>query len=92
MPPGGKALAEQLAKLLGVDVDLSAANDAEMEEARNKPGAQLLTAKELYQAEPHLRQGLAGGAISPGDAVVYAPVATRWLLEQIGRASCRERV
>jgi electron transport complex protein RnfB len=33
-PPGGRALAEQLAKLLGVDVDLSAANDIEIMVAR----------------------------------------------------------
>jgi glycine/D-amino acid oxidase-like deaminating enzyme len=59
-----------------------AANDAEMEEARCKPGVELLDAKQLYEAEPHLRPGLAGGAVAKGDAVVYAPVATRWLLEQ----------
>jgi electron transport complex protein RnfB len=33
-PPGGRALAEQLAKLLGVDIDLSAANDPEILVAR----------------------------------------------------------
>ena len=59
-----------------------AANDAEMEAARAKPGAELLDARQLYQAEPHLRPGLAGGAVAKGDAVVYAPVVTRWLLEQ----------
>lgn len=59
-----------------------AANEAEMEEARRKPGVELLDAKQLYVAEPHLRPGLAGGAIAKGDAVVYAPVVARWLLEQ----------
>jgi len=39
-------------------------------------------AKQLYEAEPHLRPGLAGGALAKADAVVYAPVVTRWLLQQ----------
>ncbi len=59
-----------------------AANDAELDAARAKPGAELLDARQLYEAEPHLRPGLAGGAVAKGDAVVYAPVAARWLLEQ----------
>lgn len=59
-----------------------AANDAELEIARHKPGAELLNASQLYGLEPHLRPGLAGGAVAKGDAVVYAPVVTRWLLEQ----------
>jgi glycine/D-amino acid oxidase-like deaminating enzyme len=40
----------------------------------------LLSAKELAQAEPGLRSGLAGGLLVPGDGTLYAPNATRWLL------------
>jgi glycine/D-amino acid oxidase-like deaminating enzyme len=69
-----------------------AANDAEMEEARRKPVVELLDAKQLYEAEPHLRPGLAGGAVAKGDAVVYAPVATRWLLEQAKATVTRRAV
>jgi glycine/D-amino acid oxidase-like deaminating enzyme len=59
-----------------------AANDAELEAARQKPGVEMLDARHLYEAEPNLRPGLAGGALAAGDAVVYAPVVTRWLLER----------
>jgi glycine/D-amino acid oxidase-like deaminating enzyme len=59
-----------------------AANDAELDAARSKPGVEMLDSRQLYQAEPNLRPGLAGGALAANDAVVYAPVATRWLLEQ----------
>lgn len=69
-----------------------AANDEEMEAARTKPGADLLNATQLYEAEPHLRPGLVGGAVAKGDAVVYAPVATRWLLEQAKAKVTRQQV
>lgn len=45
--------------------------------------AELLDERTLYEAEPRLRPGLAGGLRATGDAVVYAPVATRWLLRDI---------
>ncbi len=41
--------------------------------------AELLDAKSLYEAEPELRPGLAGGFLVPGDSVIYAPCAARWL-------------
>jgi len=58
-----------------------AADDEEMAEAerkqkfyreRNVP-AQLLNARELAEAEPNLRPGLAGALLVPEDAVVYPP-------------------
>ena len=41
--------------------------------------AELLDAKTLYEAEPELREGMAGGFLVPGDSVIYAPCAARWL-------------
>ena len=42
----------------------------------------MLDAAQLREAEPALRDGLAGGMIVPDDAVVYAPTVSAWLLEQ----------
>jgi len=43
--------------------------------------AEALDARQLADAEPNLRDGLAGGLLVPGDAVIYPPCAARWLLE-----------
>ncbi len=50
-----------------------------------------LDARQLREAEPGLRKGLAGGMIVENDAVVYAPAVAAWLLEQpvSGRLTCR---
>lgn len=42
--------------------------------------ATLLTARQLADAEPALRAGLSGALHVPGDGLVYAPSAARWLL------------
>ncbi len=39
----------------------------------------LLDAAQLYDAEPGLRPGMAGGFLVPGDSVIYAPCAAAWL-------------
>ena len=44
--------------------------------------AEILDARELREAEPHLRDGLAGGLLVPDDAVIYPPCAARFLLER----------
>jgi glycine/D-amino acid oxidase-like deaminating enzyme len=44
--------------------------------------AQVLGPRELSEAEPNLRPGLAGGLLVPDDAVTYPPCATRFLLER----------
>jgi glycine/D-amino acid oxidase-like deaminating enzyme len=49
---------------------------------RHGLAAELLDERQLYEAEPNLRKGLAGGLVAKDDAVVYAPVATRFLLDQ----------
>lgn len=65
-----------------------AANDRDMAEAEHKQArlrdhgidATLLGAQQLANAEPALRTGLAGALHVPGDGLVYAPSAARWLL------------
>ena len=41
--------------------------------------AEILDARSLRSAEPHLREGLSGGLLVPEDAVIYAPCAARFL-------------
>ncbi|HIE5439857.1 NAD(P)/FAD-dependent oxidoreductase [Serratia sp. CY52157] len=48
--------------------------------------AELLTAEQVAAMEPMLRQGLAGGLRVPGDGILYAPNAARWLLADAGMA------
>uniref|UniRef100_UPI0011E67845 NAD(P)/FAD-dependent oxidoreductase n=1 Tax=Serratia marcescens TaxID=615 RepID=UPI0011E67845 len=48
--------------------------------------AELLTAEQVAAMEPMLRQGLAGGLRVPGDGILYAPQAARWLLADAGAA------
>lgn len=50
-------------------------------ESRGVP-AEILDARALHQAEPNLRAGLPGGLLVPQDAVIYAPCAARFLVEQ----------
>jgi glycine/D-amino acid oxidase-like deaminating enzyme len=44
--------------------------------------AEILDAQAMPDAEPHLREGLAGGLLVPDDAVIYPPCAARFLLEK----------
>ncbi|MFA9215978.1 MAG: NAD(P)/FAD-dependent oxidoreductase [Sphingomonadaceae bacterium] len=43
---------------------------------------QMLSPTALYQREPQLRPGLAGGLLVPGDGLVYPPKSARILLER----------
>ena len=43
---------------------------------------ELLDEHQLRQAEPNLAAGLAGGLRVPGDSVIYAPSAAKWLLDR----------
>ena len=66
-----------------------AANDAEMEIVRRKAAfysergetVEVLDAQGLREAEPYLREGLAGGLRVGADRVVYPPAAARSFLE-----------
>ena len=42
--------------------------------------SQVLDEFSLYEAEPHLRRGLAGGLLVPEDAVIYPPTAAAFFL------------
>jgi len=54
---------------------------------------EMLDARALAEAEPHLRPGLAGGLLVPDDAVIYAPCAARWLLGRVAfRAGSVSRI
>jgi glycine/D-amino acid oxidase-like deaminating enzyme len=66
-----------------------AADGEEMAAAKEKQAvlrqhgirADLLDARQLAEAEPQLRPGLAGGLAQPDDLVVYPPCVARWLIE-----------
>jgi glycine/D-amino acid oxidase-like deaminating enzyme len=67
------------------------ATDAEdMTEARRKEQfyrargitVEMLDEKSLYETEPNLRPGLAGGLLIAGDSVIYPPAAARFILKQ----------
>ena len=55
----------------------------EFYEARGVP-VEGLDSRQLAEAEPHLRAGLAGGLLVLQDCVVYPPVVAQWLLDQAG--------
>ncbi|MHB8527107.1 MAG: NAD(P)/FAD-dependent oxidoreductase [Candidatus Acidiferrales bacterium] len=67
-----------------------AASEEEMDEVRRKKEfydargvpAEVLDEKALREAEPNLREGLGGALRVPGDAVIYAPCAARFLMER----------
>jgi glycine/D-amino acid oxidase-like deaminating enzyme len=67
-----------------------AANEEEMAAAVEKKdrlqthdvASELIDARTLHTLEPALRAGLHGGLRVPGDSIVYAPNAARWLLAQ----------
>jgi glycine/D-amino acid oxidase-like deaminating enzyme len=68
-----------------------AADDEEMAEVHRKRRlydeigvrAEVLGSRELAEAEPHLRPGLAGALLVPDDSVVYPPCAAKFLLRGI---------
>ncbi len=80
-----------------------AADEEEVEEARRKAerysglglACEVLTAGQLWEAEPALRPGLAGGLRVAGDQVLYPMGAARFLLKRAlerGATLCREKV
>ena len=75
-----------------------AADEEEMAEVRRKQvvydragvRAETLMGGDLAKAEPHLREGLAGGFLVPDDSVVYPPCAARYFLARSGAAALRQ--
>ena len=67
-----------------------AADDEEMAAARVKAQTmaahglpcRMLDAQQLYEREPQLRPGLAGGLLVDGDGLVYPPKSARLLMER----------
>jgi glycine/D-amino acid oxidase-like deaminating enzyme len=67
-----------------------AADEEEMSAVRAKHrfygergvATEILDARQVQEAEPNLRPGLAGGLRVPGDCVLYPPVAAQWLLDR----------
>jgi glycine/D-amino acid oxidase-like deaminating enzyme len=67
-----------------------AADEEEMTEVRRKRdyyqqrgiSAEILSAQQLKNAEPNLRDRLAGGLLVPGDGVLYPPCAARFLMNR----------
>jgi D-hydroxyproline dehydrogenase subunit beta len=60
-------------------------------ETRNVP-AEVLDAQQLTDAEPNLRDGLAGGLLVPEDGVLYPPCAARFLMERAQRSGAKLRL
>ncbi|WP_415913884.1 NAD(P)/FAD-dependent oxidoreductase [Paraburkholderia sp. J76] len=73
------------------DEELMLAQTRQQALQREGVACSMLDARQLREAEPGLRNGLAGGMVVDNDAVVYAPAVAAWLLEQPvrGRVSCR---
>lgn len=77
-----------------------AADDEELEAVRSKHSfysergieTEILDEKALLEAEPNLREGLAGGLRVPSDGVVYAPLVAKWLLDRTVDRGSRSRV
>ncbi len=73
-----------------------AADEEEMTEVERKRcfystrgvPVEVLDSKQLAEAEPNLRAGMAGGLLLPADSVCYPPCAARYLLER-ARAQVR---
>src|SRR5579872_2431780 len=67
-----------------------AADEEEMAEVLRKRdyyqrrgvAVEVLNAEQLKSAEPHLREGLVGGLLVTGDAVLYPPCAARFLINR----------
>lgn len=76
-----------------------AADEEEMAHVRGKAAfygargvkTEILDPKGLFEAEPNLRRGLAGGLRVPGDRVLYPPAAARFLLSMAQRRGTRLR-
>jgi len=70
-----------------------AADEEEMEEVRRKHGvyasaevhSEILDSRVLAEAEPQLRNGLAGALLVPSDAVLYPPAAAAYLMREAVR-------
>jgi D-hydroxyproline dehydrogenase subunit beta len=67
-----------------------AADDEELAECHRKKALaphvrmEVIDGRQLVEAEPHLRPGLAGGLLVPDDSTVYPPCAAAYFLQRSG--------
>jgi D-hydroxyproline dehydrogenase subunit beta len=64
------------------DEELAAAKEKRQKLRSHGVPAELLDARQIAEAEPQLRAGLAGGLLLPEDLVVYPPCVSRWLIDR----------
>jgi glycine/D-amino acid oxidase-like deaminating enzyme len=77
-----------------------AADEEEMTEVLRKReyyqkravAAEVMDAHQLMKAEPNLREGLAGGLLVSGDAVLYPPCAARFLISRAQQRGAQLRL
>ncbi len=65
------------------DAEVAAGRERLAGYAQHQVAAEIVDARGLYELEPHLRPGLAGGLLVPGDAVCYPPAIARVLSERV---------
>jgi D-hydroxyproline dehydrogenase subunit beta len=68
------------------DEELAAARERLTQYAAQRVGSEIIDARGLRELEPHLRTGLAGALLVPGDAVCYPPAVARFLCERLAAA------
>ena len=71
------------------DEELQACHQKQRYYADRGVVTELLDEHQLRQAEPNLAVGLAGGLRVPGDSVIYAPCAAKWLLDRAMRRGAK---
>jgi len=77
-----------------------AADDEEMTEVLRKREyyqkrgvpVEVMDARQLQEAEPNLRDGLAGGLLVPNDVVLYPPCAARFLISRAQQRGAKLRL
>ncbi len=77
-----------------------AADEEEMAEVSRKQRyyrdrgvpAEVLSARNLKELEPNLREGLVGGLLVPEDGVLYPPCAARFLIERAQKHGAKIRI
>jgi glycine/D-amino acid oxidase-like deaminating enzyme len=74
------------------DEELAAAREKQTVLRNHGVCAELLDDRQLAEAEPQLRAGLAGGLLQPDDLVVYPPCVACWLVEQARAKKAEVRV
>ncbi len=72
--------------------ELAAVHEKHASYAVHGIASTVLDARALYACEPHLRPGLAGGLLVPGDGVVYPPRSAVLLLERAHRHGAELRM